>query len=89
MPTPERVSNTQALACLNAIAEDDSGDKSEGENVSEGLDQGSENSDQVGVTWEVIFLDGLDSDTDIDDLEQTDSASCQISALAVAAMIQV
>ena len=49
MPTPERVSNTQALACLNAIAEDDSGDKSEGENVCESLDQGSGNSDQVGV----------------------------------------
>ena len=37
----------------------------------------------------MISLDGSDSKIDIDDLEQTDSASCQLSALAVAAMIQV
>ena len=37
----------------------------------------------------MISSGGSDSDTDIDDLEQTDSASCQFSALAVAAMIQV
>ena len=41
------VSNIQALAWLNAIAEDDSGDESEGENACEGLDQGSANLDQV------------------------------------------
>ena len=35
----------------------------------------------------MISSGGSDSDTDIDDLEQTDSASCQFSALAVAAMI--
>ena len=37
----------------------------------------------------MISSDGLDSETDIDDLEQADSASCQLSALAVAQMIQV
>ena len=37
----------------------------------------------------MISLDGSDSETDIDNLERTDSASCQLSALAVAAMIQV
>ena len=47
MPRSERVSNIHALAWLNAIADDDSGDESEGENVCEGLDQGSANSDQV------------------------------------------
>ena len=89
MPRPEQVSNIQALAWLNAIADDDSGDESEGKNVCEGLDQGSANSDQVRITWEVISSHGSDSDTDNDDLEQTDSASCQLAALAVAAMIQV
>ena len=89
MPRPERVSNIQALAWLNAIAEDDPGDESKSENICESLDQGSANSDQVRLTWEVISSDGSDSDTDIDDLEQTDSASYQLSALAVAAMIQV
>ena len=88
MPRPERVSNIQALAWLNAIAEDDSGDESEGENICEDLDQGSANSDQVRLTWEVVSSDGSDSETDIDELEQTDSASCQLSALAVAQMIQ-
>ena len=47
MPRPERCSSIQALAWLNAIAEDNSGDESEGENICEGLDQGSANSDQV------------------------------------------
>ena len=47
MTRPERVSGIQALAWLNAIAEDDSGDKSEEENVCESLDQGSANSEQV------------------------------------------
>ena len=89
MPRPKRVSNIQALAWLNAIAEDDSGDESEGENICKGLDQGSANSDTIRLTWKVISSDGSDSDTDIDDLEQTDSVSCQLSALAVAAMIQV
>ena len=42
------------------------------------FDQGSENSDQVRLTWEVISSDGSDSETDIDNLEQTDSASCQL-----------
>ena len=37
----------------------------------------------------MISSDGSDSETDIDELEQTDSASCQLSALAVAQMIQV
>ena len=41
MTRPERVSSIQALAWLNAIAEDDSGDESKGENVCEGLDLGS------------------------------------------------
>ena len=40
MPRPERVSNIQVLVWLNAIAEDDSGDESEGENICKGLDQG-------------------------------------------------
>ena len=78
MTRPERVSSIQALAWLNAIAEDDSGDKSEGENVCESLDQGSANSEQVRFTWEVISSDGSDLETDIDHLEQTDSASCQL-----------
>ena len=78
MPRPERFSNIQALALLNAIAEDDSGDESERENICEGLDQGSENSDQAWPTWEVISLNGSDSETDIDNLEQIDSASCQL-----------
>ena len=56
MPRPKRFSNIQALAWLNAIAEDDLGDGSEGENICEGLDQGSANSDQVRPTWEVISL---------------------------------
>ena len=47
MPRPEQLSSMQALAWLNAIAEDDSGDKSEGENICEGLDQESANSDQA------------------------------------------
>ena len=47
-------------------------------NVCEGLDQGSENSEQVRFTWEVISSDGSDSQIDIDNLEQTDSASCQL-----------
>ena len=89
MPRSERVSNIQALARLNAIEDDDSENESEGENVCESLDQGSANSEQVRLTWEVIFSDGSDSDTDIDDLEQTDSASCQLLALAVVALIQV
>ena len=33
MPRPERVSSIQAIAWLNAIVKDDSGDESEGENV--------------------------------------------------------
>ena len=33
MTRPERFSSIQALAWLNAIAEDDSGDENEGENV--------------------------------------------------------
>ena len=47
MPRPERVSSIQALAWLNAIAEEDSENESKGENVCEGLDQGSANLDQV------------------------------------------
>ena len=47
MPRPERFSNIQVLAWLNAIAEDDSGNESEGGNICEDLDQGSENSDKV------------------------------------------
>ena len=78
MPRPERFSNIQALALLNAIAEDDSGDESERKNICEGLDQGSANSDQAWPTWEVIYLNGSDSETDIDNLEQIDSASCQL-----------
>ena len=78
MPRPERFSGIQALAWLNAIAEDDSGDESEGENICKGLDQGSANSDQARPTWEVISSGGSDSETDIDSLGQTDSASCQL-----------
>ena len=89
MLRPERVNNIQALAWLYAIAEDDPGDESKTENICESLDQGSANSDQVQFTWEVISSDGSDSNTDIDDLEQTDTALCQLSALAVAAMIQI
>ena len=87
MPRLERVSSIQTLAWLKVIAENDPWDKSAGENVCEGLYQGSANSDQVRLTWEVIFSHGSDSKIDIDNLEQTDSASCQLSALA--AMIQV
>ena len=50
MTNPERVSSiplVQAPAWLNAIAEDDLGDESEGQNVCDGLDQGSANSEQV------------------------------------------
>ena len=43
MPRPERFSNIQALGWLNATAEDNLGDESEGENICEGLDQGSKN----------------------------------------------
>ena len=78
MTGPERVSSIQALAWLNAIAEDGLGNESEGENVYEGLNQGLVNSEQVRPTWEVISSDGLDSETDIDDLQQTDSALCQL-----------
>ena len=74
---------------LNAIAEDDSEDESESENVFEGLDQGLANSDQVRPKWKVISSDWSNLETNIGDLEQTDSVSCQLSALAVAAMIQV
>ena len=45
MPRLERVSSIQALAWLNAIAEDDPGDESEDENICKGLDKGSANSD--------------------------------------------
>ena len=45
MPRPERVSTIQALAWLNAIAEDDLGDESERENACKGLDQGWANSE--------------------------------------------
>ena len=89
MPRLERVSSIQTLAWLNVIAENDPWDESAGENVCEGLYQGSANSDQVRLTWEVISSHGSDSKIDIDNLEQTDSASCQLSALAVATMIQV
>ena len=78
MPRPERFSSIQPLTWLNAIAENDSEDESEGENICEGLDQGSANSDQARPTWKVISSDGSDSETDIDSLEQTDSASCQL-----------
>ena len=78
MTRPERFCSMQALAWLSAIAEDDLGDESEGQKVCEGLDQGSANSEQARPTWEVISSDGSVSETDIDDLEQTDSASCQL-----------
>ena len=78
MPKPEQFSSIQGLAWLNAIAEDESGDESEGENIYEDLDQGSAKSHQARPTWEVISSDGSDSETDIDSLEQTDSASCQL-----------
>ena len=82
MPRPERVYSIQALDWLNAIAEDDLGNESKSENVCESLDQGSANSEQVRLAWELISSDGSDSDTDIDDLEQTDSASCQLVSSA-------
>ena len=78
MQRSERSSNIQAPAWLNAIAEDDSGDESKGENICEGLDQGSANSDQARPTWEVISLNGSDSETDIDCLEQIYFALCQL-----------
>ena len=78
MPRPERFGNIQALAWLNAIAENDPGDESKGKNSCEGLNQGSANLDQVRPTWEVISLNGSDSETDIDSLEQIESASCQL-----------
>ena len=59
------------------IAED-SKDESGGENVYEGLNQGSANSEQVRPTWKVIFLNGSDSETVINDLKQTDSILCQL-----------
>ena len=46
MPKPERVNSIQVLAWLNSIA-GDLGDENEGQNVCEGLDQGSANSDQI------------------------------------------
>ena len=58
MPRPERFSSIQALAWLKAIAEDDSGDESNGENICEGLDQGLAISDQARPTWEVISSEG-------------------------------
>ena len=61
MLRPERVSNIQALAWVNAIAEDDPGDESKSENICESLDHGSANSDQVRLTWKVISSDGSDS----------------------------
>ena len=51
MPRLERVSNIQALAWLNAIAEDDPGDESKSENICESLDQRSANSDQLSSTY--------------------------------------
>ena len=69
MPKPERVNSIQVLAWLNSIA-GDLGDENEGENVCEGLDQGSANSDQIRPRWRMITSDGSDSETDIDDLEQ-------------------
>ena len=38
----------------------------------------SANLDKVGPTREVISSDGSDSETDFDELEQTDFASCQL-----------
>ena len=78
MTRAKRFGSMQALTWLNAIAEDDSGDKNEGQNVCEGLDLGSANSEQVQSTWEVISSDESDLETDIDDLQQTESASCQL-----------
>ena len=78
MLRPERFSSIQALPWLNAIPEDDLGDESKGKNICKGLDQGSANSDQALPTWEVISSDGSDSEIDIDSLEQTNSASCQL-----------
>ena len=60
------------------ITEDVSGDESDDKNLCEGLDQGSANSDKIQLTWKLIFSDGSDSGSDIDVLEQTDSASCQL-----------
>ena len=50
----------------------------ERKNVYKGLEQGSVHSEQVRPTWKVIFSDGSDSETNINDLEQTDSALCQL-----------
>ena len=50
----------------------------ERKNVYKGLEQESVNSEQVRPTWKVIFSDGSDSETNINDLEQTDSALCQL-----------
>ncbi|CAK8680844.1 unnamed protein product [Clavelina lepadiformis] len=54
------------------------GGEGESEGEYEGLDQGWAISDQVRPPWEVIASDESDSETDVDNLEQTDSASCQL-----------
>ncbi|CAK8680939.1 unnamed protein product [Clavelina lepadiformis] len=41
-------------------------------------DCSSRGNDQVRPPWEVIASDESDSETDVDNLEQTDSASCQL-----------
>ena len=68
---------------------DDSGNESEGENVCEGLDQGSANSEQVRPTWEVIFSDGSDSETVLMTWSKLILHHVNLSALIVAAMIQL
>ena len=71
MPRSERVCSIQALSWLNAIAEKNSGNESKSEKACKGCDQGLKNS--VRPICEVISSDGMDSETDINDLEQTDS----------------
>ena len=54
MSRPERHSSVQALAWLNAIAENDSGGEIEDEYVGEGLDQMSANLEQIQPIPEVL-----------------------------------
>ena len=49
-PETRTLARYPSLSWLNAIAEDDLGDESESENVCQGLDQGSANSEQVRPT---------------------------------------
>ena len=51
MARPERISCMQALAWLNAIAEDNSGCESKGENICEALIRGNSSVTQDVKKW--------------------------------------